>query len=299
VATSLGGETVFTLNQKRAQAFKRGAVSVEQVRQITAYEKPTGPVAVRSFGDLQRSGYRIEKLIYDSEPGIAVPALLFIPDGTGRRPGVVYVHGRGKAAGAAEIESLVRSGNVVLAIDARGLGETRAISDENGSDWPRYFGDFSSAMTILLSRGTLVGMRARDIVRGVDVLSQRDDVDRERIYGAAVEGGGIPLLHAAILDDRIRKVALDRTLVSYQAIVDHKIHKNVFENVIPGVLKTYDLPDLARLMSPRELRIIDATDPVGQRMAVESVQKLYTTSKISWRGVGDTAASLYGFGDRK
>jgi len=186
----------------------------------------------------------------------------------------------------------------VLTIDARGLGETRGVSNENGSDWPRYFGDFESAMTALLSGRTLVGMRARDIVRGVDFLAGREEVDRERIYGAGVEGGGVSLLHAAVMDGRIRRIALERTLVSYQSIVDQKIHRGVFEDVIPGVLKVYDLPDLARLAGPREIRIVDATDPVGQRVALEGVRKLYSTAKVSWRGAGDNAASLYGFGER-
>jgi dienelactone hydrolase len=108
VATSLGGETVWSLNRKRAQSFKRGSVSGEQVRRLIAYDKPEGAVAVRPFGTLTRSGYRIEKLIYESEPGIVVPSLLFIPEGTGRRPAVVYVHGGGKAAGVALFWRLMR-----------------------------------------------------------------------------------------------------------------------------------------------------------------------------------------------
>jgi cephalosporin-C deacetylase-like acetyl esterase len=299
VATSLGGETVFSLNQKRAQLLKRGSVSQEQVRRLIGYEKAESTVTVRPFGTLERPGYRIEKLVYDSEPGIVVPALLFLPEGTGRRAGVIYVHGRGKSAAVGEIESLVRSGNAVLAIDGSGMGETRMPSASNGSDWPRYFGDFESAMTLLLSGKTLVGSRTRDITRGVDLLAGRNEIDRERIYGAAVEGGGVALLHAAAIDDRIRKIALDRTLVSYQSIVDHKIHRGVFEDVIPGVLKSYDLPDLARLVSPRELRIVDAVNPVGYRVAVATVQAQYQNAKVVWRGAADTAASLYGFADRQ
>ncbi len=295
VATSLSGETVFTLNQKRAKALRRESASVDAVKQVLHYEKPDGNVVVKPFGTLQRAGYRIEKLIYESEPGIIVPSLLFIPEGSGRRPGVIYVHGRGKTAGISDIESLVKAGQVVLAVDVRGLGETRGISDANGSDWPRYFGDFESAMTLMLSGKTLVALRARDIVRGVDVLAGREEVDRERIFGAGVEGGGISLLHAAAMDQRIRKVALERTLLSYESVVDHKIHRNVFEDVIPGVLKVYDLPALGRIVSPRGMTIVDAANPVGQRVPVADVQKLYGNAKVSWRGTADTAASLYGF----
>ena len=298
VANSLGGETVFSLNQKRAEAFKRGNPSADQVRQLTRYVKPEGPVTPRPFGTLQRAGYRIEKLLFESEPGIIVPALLFIPEGAGRHNGVLYVHGRGKSAAVSDLESLVRSGNVVLAIDVRGIGETRVASDANGSDWPRYFGDFSSTMTAFLTGETLVGMRARDIVRAVDLLAARNDVIREQIFGVGVEGGAIPLLHAAVMDERIRRVALDKMLVSYQSMVDNKIHRGAFENIVPGVLKVYDLPDLARMIAPRDIRIVDAANPVGQRVELDQVRKQYGSAKAIWRGAGDNASTLYGLGQQ-
>jgi hypothetical protein len=83
--------------------------------------------------------------------------------------------------------------------------------------------------------------------------------------------------------------------VSYQAVVDHKIHRNIFEHVVPGVLKTYDLPDLARIMAPRQVRIIDAVNPVGQALPLEEVRKQYDSAIR--RRAADSAASLYGFGD--
>ena len=44
-----------------------------------------------------RAGYRIEKLVYESEPGIVIPALLFLPEkGAARKPAMIYVHGRGQ-----------------------------------------------------------------------------------------------------------------------------------------------------------------------------------------------------------
>jgi cephalosporin-C deacetylase-like acetyl esterase len=295
VATSLGGETVFSLNQKRSRELKRGKPTAEQVSRIIGYQRPDGPVVPRSFGTIQRDGYRIEKIVYESEPGIVVPSLLFVPAGTGKRPGVIYVHGRGKSAAVPEIESLVRAGLVVLAVDIRGMGETGIASTANGSDWPRYFGNYESGMTLLLSGTTLTGMRARDISRGVDLLAARSEVDPARIYGAGVENGGVPLLHAASLDPRIRKLALERMLVSYQAVVDHNIHRDVFEHVIPGVLKTYDLPDLARMVAPRQIRIVDAVNPVNQALPLEEVRKQYDSAFR--RRAADSAASLYGFAE--
>src|SRR5262249_33939355 len=188
--------------------------------------------------------YYIQKLIYESEPGILIPSLLFVPDGNASaRPAVLYVNGRGKSASAGDAEQFVKAGFVVLAIDARGMGETQFSTPEQGSDFPRFFGDYNSAMKALLVGRTLVGMRARDISRGLHLLSTRPEVDRQRIYGFGRDGGTVPLLHAAVLDRRIQKLALEGMLVSYESVVASKIHRGVFEMVIPGVLKSYDLPD--------------------------------------------------------
>ncbi|MGH9632758.1 MAG: alpha/beta hydrolase family protein, partial [Bryobacteraceae bacterium] len=117
VQTSLGGETVFSLNRTRARGFRRSTPSDELVRRLIGYERGAGSPPVKPFGTLQREGYCIEKLVYVSEPGIEVPALLFMPEGeSAKRAAVVYTDGRGKAAAIADIESLVRQGLIVLSI---------------------------------------------------------------------------------------------------------------------------------------------------------------------------------------
>jgi hypothetical protein len=87
-------------------------------------------------------------------------------------------------------------------------------------------------------------------------------------------------------------------LISYGAVLDHRIHRGIFEDVIPGVLKSYDLPDLPRLVTPRALRIVDAVNPVGQRLPLDTVRAAYSTAKVLRRGAADTAASLYGFSEK-
>jgi hypothetical protein len=136
-------------------------------------------VPLHPYGTLMRDGYHIEKLVYESEPGIQVPALLFVPDtgGASKKPAVVYLNGRGKAAGVSEdVEPIVKSGFVVLSLDARGVGETRASTEQNATDFDRYFGDFENAMTAIMIGKTMPGMRALDITRGIDLLIARPDV---------------------------------------------------------------------------------------------------------------------------
>ena len=281
VISSLGGETIFTLNRKRAEALRRPGppVARQTLLSMLVLDTSGGPVPVKPLGAASAEGYRIEKLVYESEASIEIPAVLAIPDRpSGRKPAAIVVHGGGKAAARAEIEALVRAGIVVLAIDARGWGETRPATATKGTDWVRYFGDYDSAMTGLLLDKPLVGQRVRDILRGLDLLAARPEVDAARLCAVGMQAGGVPLLHAAVLDERIRKVALERSLGAWECVVRHRIHRGVFENVIFGVLKAYDLPDLAVTLAPRKLWLIDPANQLGEPMGLQEAQGLYAAA---------------------
>jgi cephalosporin-C deacetylase-like acetyl esterase len=309
VATSVGGETVFSLNQKRLEEVRRGGVrsSAEDVRQMVKFRKPETPLNTQFFGRIERPGYGIEKLVYESEPGIRVPSLLYIPkEPAGKKAAAVFLHGQGKAEAHSEVEELAKAGLVVLAIDARGLGETRRASDGNGSDWPRYFGDYESAMGSLLTGKPLVAMRAEDVSRGVDLLVSRAEVDRDKVYAFGRGTGAVPVLYAAALDSRIRKLALEEMLVSYESVVRNRIHRQVFENIVRGALRSYDLPDLIGWLAPRPVWVVDAVDPMQKLVPVGEVSRQYTRSREAFQRAGaeaelrilrrkpaDTAATLY------
>jgi hypothetical protein len=81
VSTSLRGETVYSLNLKRAKSLNRpsGGVSKDELARLIGFRPGRQAVNVHPFGVIARSGYRIEKLTYESEPGVTVPALLFVP----------------------------------------------------------------------------------------------------------------------------------------------------------------------------------------------------------------------------
>jgi cephalosporin-C deacetylase-like acetyl esterase len=299
VNTALGSETVFTLNRARAKTLRRGDADLATVRRLTGYAKSDGPLDVRPFGSIERTGYRIDRIVFTSEPGIVVPALLYVPSGEAKRGAVVMAHGQGKAAADADATSFARAGFIVLSIDARGFGETRNAGDDRS--WSRSFGDYESAMTAILSRRTLTGMRALDISRAVDVLIQRNDVDPARIYATGYGAGATALLHAAALDSRFKGVALERMLVSYQSVVDSPVNQGIFEEIVPGVLKSYDLPDLAAKLAPRKVWISDAEDPMHALAPLDVVKAQYGRSpvQIVRRRPQDTGASLYRFEENR
>ncbi len=304
VATSLGGETVHSLNLARARALDPGLPEVasradfetfrdqirQRVRRLSGIDYEPGPVATEPFGRIERDGYRIEKLVYEGAPGVLVPGLLFVPEGgPARKPALVWVDGRGKSAEAGpggEIEWFVRQGRIVLAIDPRGLGETRAQSATKSSDWARYFGDYDAAMTAFLISESLVGMRAADILKAVDILAARDDVDAARIGGVGRGLAAVPLLYAAALDGRLQSVAFERMLISYRDAVERRIHRQVLENIIPGVLKQFDLPDLVASLAPRKVLLVDPVDALGRRLWPGAAEKAYARSAAVYMAAG-------------
>jgi cephalosporin-C deacetylase-like acetyl esterase len=300
VTIALGGETIFSLNRAEAERVKpkRSAIHSQedlrrlqqevraQAQRLTAYTKPTGKPSVRGFGQVARDGYSIEKLVIANEPGITIPALLFVPDGAAsKRRALLYVHENGKAAATKvgdEIESLVRGGMLVLGIDLRGLGEMREDAERMWSE----FGNFYSAMTAMLSGKTLVGLRAQDVMSAVDMLAARSDVEMASLSVYSNGKAAVPVLHAAAFDERIRQVTLEEMLVSYEAVSAWKIHHQIFSDIVPGALAAYDLPELAATIAPRKLTMLNAVNPRRKPMDVREVKAQYQTAQKAFAAAG-------------
>jgi hypothetical protein len=98
---------------------------------------------------------------------------------------------------------------------------------------------------------TLIGLRADDAIRAVDYLTARADVDPVQISAEASGHMGLVLLHAGVLDRRIRHIAVDHVLASYRSLLDAPMPTGAPEDILPGVLLHYDIPDLVRALGPR------------------------------------------------
>jgi len=305
VATSLGGETVFSLNRARAERLRQNRLPPADSASLAAwqgklraaamarsgFQPASGPVPSTFYGSVQRDGYHIDKLAYESEPGILIPSLLYIPEsGPARRPAVILADGEGKAASATAAAELARSGLLVLCVDLRGMGETRITPDLNDSEFYRYFGDYEDGMTAILMNRSLPGMRARDILRGLDLLAARDDVDPSRVSALGRNSAAVPLLYAAFFDTRLRSIALEGMLLSYDAVVTTRIHRLVFEQIVPAALADFDLPDLAAALAPRALWISDSTTPAGAPATQAEIAQAYRSTVRAFQLAGAAGA---------
>jgi cephalosporin-C deacetylase-like acetyl esterase len=244
---------------------------------------------------VDKGSYKLEKVVYYSEPEILIPALLLLPKSNAQpAPAVVFVNEGGKSSeGLVEncLRPLAEKGYVVLSIDPRGMGETTPPT-AHPYDQRDYRGFAEDAESDLfydaLSAGkTLVGMRTWDVLRGVDYLHSRTEVDPKRMAAIGQGLGGLLVMFAAALDDRIQSVACGGTLASYSAVVESEIYTQRFSAFVPSLLREFDLPDVAALIAPRPLLLLNSTDPSHRRTGLDSAVETYRVTSAAYRLLGD------------
>ena len=240
--------------------------------------------------EVDKGSYTLKKIVYYSEPEIFVPGLLFLPKTKGPHPAVVFVNEGGKAAhGVVEdyLRPLVEAGYVVFSIDPRGMGETHPKSPRASSpkDFKQFVHDDESGFyyNALRVGKTPMGMRVTDVMRAVDYLASRGEVDSGRIAAVGHGLGGLIVLYAAAVDERIASVACTRSLVSYEAIVENELYTHRFTAFGPGFLQDFDLPHVAALVAPRSLLLLNSVNQVHRVVSLDQVNRTY----------GSTAA-IYG-----
>jgi cephalosporin-C deacetylase-like acetyl esterase len=98
---------------------------------------------------------------------------------------------------------------------------------------------------------TLLGMRVDDVIHAVDYLASRPDVDPNNITAEASGHLGLVLLHTAVLDSRLKHITVTGTLASYRALVDTPLPVDAPQDILPGVLRYYDISDIVQLLRSR------------------------------------------------
>jgi len=245
------------------------AEALEKVREIAGIRRLADlpRASVNKVGSVAREGYDIEKLILQSEPGIWLPALAFVPS----KPAgdaYLYLHGEGKhvdAAPGGAIEKLVRDGGLVMAVDLRGIGETE--STKSGKGWRPYFSsDWKDYFLAYLVDQSYVGMRAEDtLVCARFLAGYRAGEKPRRVHLIAIGEAGPPALHAAALEpEMFASVRLDRSLVSWSNVVRTPVTRNQLINAVHGALNTYDLPDLLATLPQEKVTVTEPLDAAGR-----------------------------------
>src|SRR5262249_44039646 len=156
-------------------------------------------------------GYHIDTISMKSDGDTKVPGQIAIPESNNPHPAIL-VFG---SIQSSDIDRLAKAGRIVAALEPRpSPAGTESIKTP-------YLGIFILvSLRAFLAGRTIIGLRIDDVIRAMDWLSSRKDVQRSAITVYGEGASGMVVLHAAVLDERIRRVVIENSLVSYRSVVD-------------------------------------------------------------------------------
>ncbi len=256
------------------------------------------PLAATITGTLQRDGYTVEMLHYQSRPRLYVTGNLYRPSQPppGQRlPAVLYVCGhsdQGRSGNKTAYQShgiwFAKHGYVCLVVDSLQLGEIAAI----------HHGTYREGRWWWHSRGyTPAGVECWNGIRGIDYLAGRPDVDPRRIAVTGISGGGAATNWIAAADERVSEAVP----VSGMAVLGSYVSNRVINGHCDCMFlyNTFQWPwtRIAALVVPRPLLVansdqdrifpMDANDRVINRL--KRVYSLF--------GASDQVDSLLSIGE--
>src|SRR5438874_2178811 len=258
----------------------------------------------RVMGVVERSGYRIERLTFESRPRLYVTANLYQPAGAGRHPAILAPLGHsanGKAWPSYQklFSSLARKGYVVLASDPFGQGER--IEYPGSHPGQSAIGGGTSEHEYAGRRLILLGanfslFRVWDGIRGIDFLLTRAEVDPVRIGCCGQSGGGTMTQFLAALDSRIRVAVVSEGNTENLAQADVEppgSADDAEQNIVPALARGIDRADLLYAFAPKPLLVTITLHDAGHTYSPEYVASSFDLIDEYKRVYG-----LLGAGDR-
>jgi dienelactone hydrolase len=228
-------------------------------------------------------GYHRQRLVFDTEDTMSVPAYLLVPDGR-RSPGsavlALHGHGPGKSrvcgldpeASASDdyAAELARRGHVVLAPDMRCFGER--------ADWnpPDHYACDTNLVHQVMGGWSPLTQNLWDLSRALDVLEAHPLVDPSRMGTAGLSYGGTLTLFLAAIDARVAAAVVSGYFSSWAEA--HKVPWNMCgSQVLPGMLGRMEHVDLGALVAPRPMLVETGREDLIFPLAAaeESVARLH------------------------
>ena len=234
------------------------------------------PLEPKIVGTLQRDGYRVEKIVFQTLPDVRMTANAYVPDRQERVPAVLCVHGHWRGAKQdpvvqARCIGLAKLGFFVLSVDAFGAGE-RGLTKALGE----YHGEMVAA-TLFPPGLSLCGLQVYENMRAVDYLLTRPEVDGRRIGITGCSGGGNQTMYSGAWDERFSAVVPVCSVGNYQAYLGAAC---CMCEVVPGALRFTEEWGVLAMTAPRALRVINATRDAVQFSVEEARKSLALTRPV-------------------
>ena len=223
------------------------------------------PLNVQITGQLDKDGYVVEKIAFESLPKVYVTGNLYIPKRlVGRAPAVIYVCGHSyspygdKAKYQRHGISLAKNGYVAFVLDSIQIAETFAL----------HHGVYNQEMYDWYSRGyTPAGVEVWNAMRAIDYLETRPEVDRERIGMTGRSGGAAMTWFTAAVDPRVKVAAPVMGISTYAANLAENTQRLHCDCMFTINSYRHDMLHQGALIAPRPLLMMhgrkDALFPVA------------------------------------
>ena len=259
----------------------------KEIREVIRYRPSTQPLEPRRDTTTPRKGYQIEKVEFLSEPGIYIPAWVYQPHaGVKDRTAILYVSDGSRENDGMEfglLEELTLEGHCVVAVDVRGMGASKPPhpGDEEGEFRQVDNAECTMAYMAWEMNEDLFGMRVLDLVRSIDYVLSRPDVDPAGVHLIGRGTGALWSLYASALDTRVKALVAHGGLLSYRALTSVDRYLTESSVFIRDVLTRFDLPQVAAAVAARPLTIIAPRGPMNQEVEVSQARDAYQwTSKV-------------------
>jgi cephalosporin-C deacetylase-like acetyl esterase len=312
VITSLGGRQAFQVNHDRLLAAKalskKEKLDKKQVeaalREILNLPSTSGALHAETLSSKTQNNMTIEEFQYESEPGIRVPGWLLKPaNASSKLPVFLMLEDDGRDGlfhHWSLVEQAVQAGIALCSIDLRTCGATSPRYPSAGRLFYEHGVELAYAIVNLSLGSPILGQQTFDLLRGLDYLAARSDVDSSRIALAGAGTNGLACMAAAALEPRIKSLFLDKTLVSYASVVASKDYSVPLSAMPFGLLRKTDLPEICATLAPRPVCLVNSLGPNGEALTISEVKDAYQVAlqayandklseKLSLRVIPDNA----------
>ncbi|MBS0201730.1 MAG: acetylxylan esterase [Planctomycetes bacterium] len=281
----LGSRTLFSLTQatSRELAAQRGLPDAAKVRRLVEELIPARPTTAPDYEILRpisgRKYPRPHSTTYavQTEPGIRAivyrlaekPRYSSLPPGPGRC--ILYVSHQSSDIELREnpfLKELINteSDAEFYTVDVRGIGDSRPDTCGANQFLTPYGSDyFYAAHSIMLGESYPV-QRAFDVLR---VIAWLKSAGRTEVHLVANGWGTIPATLAAVVSDDVHQVTLQHALTSWTSVAETEHYKWPLSSMIPGVLKSFDLPDCYRALADKNLNQVEPWDATATVVKVD------------------------------
>src|SRR5262245_49521022 len=236
---------------------------------IGGFPENRSPLRPATLEKREFPGYSREKIVFESRPGVSVLAYVLLPEKR-KTPSAAMICVPGHGRGVDDIVGIdergrdrtdksgyqhdfaiqvVEAGMAAVAIEPMAFGCRRdPISAAKGLSQKAC--DPVAGGALMLGQ-TLIGWRVWDVMRTIDYIATRPELDANRVGCMGISGGGTATLFSSAIETRIRVAMVSGYLNTFRDSVGSLSH--CIDNFVPGILNWAEMYDVAGLIAPRPL----------------------------------------------